>query len=79
MVSGDFGLSSDQLNARFFGLYPKEGERSAQFVLRVEQQRRQINANEEATLHCFKVRLDWAMQQELEMARKAKLTVTGGQ
>jgi hypothetical protein len=76
-VSNDFGLSEAQLNARFFGMYPKEGEASANFVLRVEQQRRQLDAHEDATLHCFKARLDPHMQHEVEVARKAKLAANG--
>jgi hypothetical protein len=58
-------------------MQPKSQESSANFILRVEQQRRQINGSEEATLHCFKVRLDVAMQSEVEAARKAKLAATG--
>ena len=77
VVSGDFGLSPEQLNARFFGLQPKLDKGSANFILRVEQQRRQINGSEEATLYCFKVRLDITMQREVETARNAKLAATG--
>jgi hypothetical protein len=58
-------------------MQPKSQESSANFILRVEQQRRQINGSEEATLHCFKVHLDVAMQSEVEAARKAKLAATG--
>ena len=61
MVSKEFGLSESQLNARYFGLKPQAKESSASFVLRVEQERRSIAANEEATLHCFVTRLDFPM------------------
>lgn len=73
----EFGLSSSQLSAKFFGLYPSTGESSPQFVLRVEQERRSIAANEEATLHCFKGRLDAGMQREMEAVRRTKVTLQG--
>ena len=57
----EFGLSQSQLNAKYFGLTPQAKESSASFVLRVEQDRRSIAANEEATLHCFVPKLDYAM------------------
>jgi hypothetical protein len=46
-------------------------------VLRVEQERRSIAANEEATLHCFVSKLDHAMQVDLEAVRKTKLALQG--
>jgi hypothetical protein len=58
-------------------MQPKSQESSANFILRVEQQSRQINGSEKAMLHCFKVRLDVAMQSKVEAARKAKLAATG--
>lgn len=77
VVGKEFGLSSSQLSARFFGLHPQGGESSPSFVLRVEQERRSIAANEEATLHCFKGRLDVAMQREMESVRRTKVTLQG--
>jgi hypothetical protein len=76
-VGREFGLSDSQLSARFFGMQPQIGESSPGFVLRVEQERRSINANEEATLHCFTGRLDAVMQGELEMLRRTKVTLQG--
>jgi hypothetical protein len=58
-------------------LYVKPGESSASFVLRVEQERRSINAKEDATLHCFLGRLDEAMRGDLEAVRRTKVTLQG--
>ena len=56
-VNLEFGLSKGQLSARFFALTPNPGEDSASFVIRVEQERRAVQVNEQATLHCFKTKL----------------------
>jgi hypothetical protein len=47
-------------------------------VLRVEQGRRARGVAEEATLHCFKGKLDWATQAELEQLRRTKLSFYRG-
>jgi hypothetical protein len=60
-IGKEFGLSSSQLSARYFGMKPQAKESSASFVVRVEQERRSIAANEEATLHCFIPHLDREM------------------
>lgn len=52
-------------------------ESSASFVLRIEQERRSLAANEEATMHCFITKLDAAMQGDLEVVRKTKATLHG--
>jgi hypothetical protein len=56
-VSGEFGLSMEQLSARYYALTPRAGEGTAEFVIRVEQQRRTLEMDEVATLHCFLPRL----------------------
>ncbi len=57
-VDRDFGLSDDQLRERFFGMTHGAQESDASFILRVEQQRRSIGAPADATLHCFKAKLE---------------------
>jgi hypothetical protein len=52
-------------------------ESLASFVLRIEQKRHSLAANEEATLHCFVSKLDTAMQTDLEAVRKTKATLHG--
>jgi hypothetical protein len=56
---------------------PRAKESSASYVLRIEQERRSLAANEEATLHCFISKLDTAMQMDLEVVRKTKATLHG--
>jgi hypothetical protein len=59
-------------------LRPVAKESSQSFILWVEQERRSLGANEEATLHCFVPKLDHAMQTALENLRATKAALQGG-
>ena len=76
-MNNEFGLSPSQLNSRYYGLRPKLKETSASFILRVEQERRTLGANEEATMHCFVPKLEHAMQVLLQNLRDTKADLQG--
>ena len=56
-INAEFGLSKEQLNARFYALRLGEEEDAASFVIRVEQERKALGASKEATVHSFVPRL----------------------
>ena len=52
-MDNEFGLSREELEARFYAMDRKNGELSHSFIIRIEQSRRGIGVSAEATLHSF--------------------------
>ena len=53
-----FGLSGEQLEENFFALERRRDESSAQFVLRIEMERRKLGVDPQTTYHAFVKSLD---------------------
>lgn len=66
LTDAEFGLTKRQIKSRFKGMRPQQGEDSASFVLRVDQQRKLINFRQSECLDHFTHFFDTAFASECD-------------
>ena len=77
MADKEFGLSSSQLERKFYGMRPFDGEATPKFVLRVEGERKLLGIDGMAAMYAFMPRFAPDFQARCETSRAAS-AVRGG-